>query len=40
MNIKSNITLSATEIKTFGTTLDEIQQNLTLPNPEIGRAHV
>ena len=33
MNIKSNITLSAAEIKTFGTTLDEIQQNLTLPNP-------
>ena len=33
MEIKSNITLSEAEIKTFGTTLDEVQENLTLPNP-------
>lgn len=33
MEIKSNITLSEAEIKSFGTDLDEVQSNLTLPNP-------
>ena len=33
MEIKSNITLSEAEIKKFGTTLEEVQNNLTLPNP-------